>query len=154
VGRAADGQLGHLWPAVTVAGRGLGWLDALAALVTLAAVATEAMADVQLRAFVADPAHRGAIADRGLWSRSRHPNYLGQIGLWWGLWLFALAADPGWWWTVVGPAAMVALFVLVSVPLMDARSLERRPGYEEHMRAVGALVPRPARRRGGTRDAG
>src|SRR5205814_1024454 len=34
------------------------------------------------------------IVDRGLWRYSRHPNYLGEIGFWWGMWLFGLAAAP------------------------------------------------------------
>jgi steroid 5-alpha reductase family enzyme len=143
-----------VWPAVAHGGHAFGALDAVAAVVTLAAIATEATADLQLRAFARDPgraSHPGAIADRGLWAWSRHPNYLGQIGFWWGLWLFALAADPSWWWTVVGPLAMVALFVFVSIPLMDARSLQRRPGYAEHMAAVGALIPRRSRRRSSPR---
>lgn len=130
------------WPAVAQAGRGLGLLDAAAIAVTIAAIAMEAVADLQRRAFARDPANAGRIADRGLWAWSRHPNYVGQIAFWWGLWLFALAADPGWWWTAAGPLAIVALFVWVSVPMMDARSLARRPGYSEHMRAVGALIPR------------
>jgi steroid 5-alpha reductase family enzyme len=136
-----------VFPAVTKGAHGFGPLDAVAFVVTAAAIVTEATADLQLRAFTRDPAHRGAIADRGLWAVSRHPNYLGQIGFWWGLWLFALAADASWWWTVVGPLAMVALFVAVSVPMMDERSLERRPGYAEHMSAVPALIPRWTRRR-------
>jgi steroid 5-alpha reductase family enzyme len=136
-----------VYPAVTSAAHGFGALDVVALVVTAAAIVTEATADLQLRAFTRDPAHREATADRGLWAVSRHPNYLGQIGFWWGLWLFALAADPAWWWTVGGPLAMVALFVTVSVPMMDVRSLERRPGYAEHMAAVPALIPRLTRRR-------
>jgi len=135
-----------VWPAVTVRGRPLGVLDAVAFAVTAAAIIVETLADWQLRRFAADPAHRGRPMDRGLWRRSRHPNYLGEIGLWWGLWLFALAAAPSWWWTVVGPVAMLVLFTFVSVPMMDQRSLERRPGYAEHMRRVRALLPLPVRR--------
>jgi steroid 5-alpha reductase family enzyme len=122
-------------------------LNVVATVVTLAAIALEAGADLQARAFARDPDHRGMINDRGLWAWSRHPNYLGQIGFWWGLWLFGLAADASWWWTVAGPIAMVALFVFVSVPLMDNRSLERRPGYAEHMARVGGLIPRRGSRR-------
>jgi steroid 5-alpha reductase family enzyme len=136
-----------VYPALTSDAHAFGAVDVVALVVTAAAIVTEATADLQLRAFARDPAHRGAIADRGLWAVSRHPNYLGQIGFWWGLWLFALAADPSWWWTVVGPLAMVALFVTVSVPMMDARSLQRRAGYAEHMAAVPALIPRLTRRR-------
>jgi steroid 5-alpha reductase family enzyme len=135
-----------VWPAVTVA-RPLGPVDAAAAVVTAAAIAVEGFADAQLRAFTRDPANRGRIVDRGLWRHSRHPNYLGEIGFWWGMWLFALAAAPSWWWTVAGPVAMVLLFTLVSVPMMDRRSVERRPAYEEHMRRVPALLPLPGRGR-------
>jgi steroid 5-alpha reductase family enzyme len=131
------------WPAVAVGTRPLNALDAVATVVTGAAIAVEALADRQLHQFAADPAHRGRIADVGLWRWSRHPNYLGEIGLWFGLWLFALAAAPNWWWTAVGPLTMVALFVFVSVPLMDRRSLERRPGYAEHMHRVAPLIPWP-----------
>jgi steroid 5-alpha reductase family enzyme len=133
------------WPAVTVLGAPLGVLDAAAVLVTAAAIAIEAVADWQLRRFARDPAHRAGVADQGLWRYSRHPNYLGEIGFWWGLWLFGLAAAPAWWWTVVGPIAMVLLFTYVSVPLMDRRSLARRPAYAEHMRRVPALIPSPHR---------
>jgi steroid 5-alpha reductase family enzyme len=130
-----------VWPAVTVAGAPFGPLDVAAVLVTGAAVALEAVADGQLRRFARDPANRGRVADRGVWRYSRHPNYLGEIGFWWGMWLFGLAAAPGWWWTVVGAIAMVLLFAFVSVPMMDRRSLERRPGYADHMRRVPALLP-------------
>jgi steroid 5-alpha reductase family enzyme len=135
-----------LWPALD-GRRPLGPLDALAAAVTLAAIAVEAAADLQMRRFAADPGNSGRTIRQGLWRLSRHPNYLGEIGVWWGLWLFGLAAAPSWWWTVVGPLAMVALFRLVSIPMMDARSLARRPGYAEVMRRVPALVPRPRGRR-------
>ena len=137
------GGLLAVWPAMSGTGRGWGVLDVVAVVVTGGAVVLEAIADGQLRAFTRDPANRGRIIDRGVWRYSRHPNYLGEIGFWWGLWVFGLAAAPGWWWTVVGPIGMVLLFVFVSVPLMDRRSLVRRPAYAEHMRRVPALVPRP-----------
>jgi steroid 5-alpha reductase family enzyme len=132
-----------VWPAVTETGRSFGPLDALAVAVTGVSIVTEAVADRQLRRFARDPGNRGRILDHGLWRYSRHPNYLGEIGFWWGMWLFGLAAAPGWRWTVVGPVTMVLLFAVVSVPLMDRRSLDRRPEYAEHMRRVPALLPRP-----------
>ncbi|WP_229070099.1 DUF1295 domain-containing protein [Actinoplanes sp. DH11] len=132
-----------VWPAVTATGRGWGPLDVAAVLVTGGAVLIEATADRQLHRFAGDPANRGRIIDTGLWRHSRHPNYLGEITFWWGMWLFGLAAAPGWWWTVIGPVAMVLLFAFVSVPMMDKRSLERRPDYADHMRRVPALLPRP-----------
>jgi steroid 5-alpha reductase family enzyme len=132
-----------VWPALGP--RPLNVLDLAAVVVTVASIALEAVADRQLRRFARDPANRGQVAAHGLWRLSRHPNYLGEIAFWWGMWLFGLAAAPSWWWTVAGPVVMVLLFTLVSVPLMDRRSLARRPGYAEHMRRVPALLPLPRR---------
>lgn len=132
-----------LWPALGAPRHGFNWLDAVATVVTAAAIACETVADNQLRAFARDPANRGRTIDVGLWSRSRHPNYLGEIGLWWGLYLFGLAADPHWWWTVAGPLAMVVLFETASIPMMEERSLQRRPTYADYQRRVPRLLPLP-----------
>lgn len=119
----------------------LNLVDLLAFVVTLAAISIEWLADEQMHAYRLS--RRGGICDVGLWARSRHPNYFGEIGFWVGLWLFAVAAEPtSAGWTAVGPVAMVVLFRLASIPLADRRSLRRRPGYAEHMRRVPALVPR------------
>lgn len=128
------------WP-VVVGERPFNALDVLGALVMLVAIGLETVADLQLRRFAAQETSRGRTVDIGLWRRSRHPNYLGEISLWWGLWLFGLAAAPNWWWTVAGPLVMVALFVGVSVPLMEKRSLERRADYAEYQRNVPMLLP-------------
>jgi steroid 5-alpha reductase family enzyme len=129
-----------VWPALTGA-RPVGWLDALAVLVTVGALLLETMADLQLHRFSGDPANRGRVAEVGLWRWSRHPNYLGEIGIWWGLWLFGLAAAPSWWWTVVGPLAMVGLFVGISIPLMERRSAGRRVDWAGYVARTPALLP-------------
>jgi steroid 5-alpha reductase family enzyme len=115
-----------LLPALSAYSRGPGLLDALAVFVTAAAVGIEAVADQQLRRFKANPGASGRILDRGLWAILRHPNYFGEVMFWWGLWLFAIAADPSWWWTVVGPCAITALFLGVSAPMMNRRMARRR----------------------------
>jgi steroid 5-alpha reductase family enzyme len=121
----------------------LGLLDVAAVVVTVLAIAIEAIADEQLLAFRRVHPQGGAICEVGLWGRSRHPNYLGEVMFWVGLWLFAVAADPGTaGWTAVGPIAMVVMFRGASIPLADRRSLRRRPGYAEHMRRVPALLLR------------
>jgi steroid 5-alpha reductase family enzyme len=126
--------------------RPLGLIDALAAALTLAAVAVEAAADRQLHRFRREAGSSGKILSRGLWAHCRHPNYLGEILFWWGLYMFCLAANPGRWWFILGPAAITGLFVGISVPMMDRRLLAGKPGYAEHMRKVPALIPRLIRR--------
>jgi steroid 5-alpha reductase family enzyme len=125
----------------------LGWLDALAFVVTLGAIIIETVADLQLHAFIAKKKTPGSFITTGLWAWSRHPNYFGELSFWWGLMLFGLAAAPDqWWWIMPGALAMTAMFVFASIPFMDNRSKERRPAYAEHMRKVSALVPLPPKR--------
>ena len=110
--------------------------------VTAGAILIETTADEQLRRFAATK-QPGDIINEGLWARSRHPNYFGEMSFWWGLFLFGFSASSAYWWTIIGPISMTVMFHLASIPMLDQRSLERRPGYEEHMRRVNAVIPWP-----------
>ncbi|MCR5976625.1 DUF1295 domain-containing protein [Gordonia jinghuaiqii] len=131
--------------AVTHPGETVVWLTVVAAVVGLAAVALEYGADAQLRRFTA---HRrpGAVLDTGLWAWSRHPNYFGEFLFWVSMALFGIAASPGdWWWLCIGAVAMAAMFLGASIPMMEARSLERRPGYQDVVDRVPRFIPRRPR---------
>jgi steroid 5-alpha reductase family enzyme len=130
-----------LYPALSCGTRPCGVLDVLATAVTATAITIETVADQQLWRFLNGRRTPGETLATGLWAFSRHPNYFGEILFWCGLFLFGLAADPGYWWSAVGPVALMLMFVFASVPMIDRRSLERRPGYAEHMAKVSAIVP-------------
>jgi steroid 5-alpha reductase family enzyme len=140
------GGLLPVYAAVGVPGDPLGPLDALAALVTFAAIALEAAADAQLHRFRASGAPPGEFLRTGLWAWSRHPNYLGEMGFWWGLWLFGAAAAPGLWWTIAGPLAITLMFRFVSLPMIEARMRDRRPAFAEWAQRSSLVLLRPARR--------
>ncbi len=130
-------------------GAAMGWVDAVAVAVTGSAIALEAVADRQMRAFLARPLPPGGerpVLDEGVWAWSRHPNYLGEIAFWLGLFLFAVGAG-GTAADCVGFIAMVVLFSVVSIPLMERRQAARRAGYGAYQRRVPMLVPwrRPQR---------
>ena len=130
-----------IFPALTRSGFGI--VDVVAALVTSLAIAVESIADHQLREFLRSPREPSAVLDSGVWSLCRHPNYLGEILFWWGLFLFGIAANPGWLWSVVGPLSITLLFVFVSVPWMDRRMLSRHPTWAERMKKTPSLFPWP-----------
>jgi steroid 5-alpha reductase family enzyme len=118
-----------------------GYLDLVASAVTLGAIWIEARADKQLKRFRESGPEAQAFLHTGLWARSRHPNYFGEMGFWWGLWLFAVAADPAWWWTLVGPLGISLMFRFVSLPLIETRMLERRPAYAEWIQRSSLVIP-------------
>ncbi|MCX7029780.1 MAG: DUF1295 domain-containing protein [Spirochaetes bacterium] len=134
----ATGACLPLWPALTAGGRAVGVLDLTAAVVTVGAIGIEAVSDRQLRRFLARPRSARRLIDEGLWALVRHPNYLGEVLFWWGLWLFGLAANPSWWWTIVGPAAITLMFLLVSVPMMDRHLRGRRRSYDSPRRTTAS----------------
>jgi len=78
----------------------------------------------------------------GLWKFSRHPNYFGEMGFWWGLYLFGLAADPScWWWTIIGPLAITLMFRFISLPMIEKRMIERRPQFASHAQHTPLVIP-------------
>lgn len=124
----------------------IGWLTDLACVVGLAAVALELTADTQMHRFVRDR-REGQAMDRGLWSWSRHPNYFGEFGFWVSLALFGVAVSPhDAWWLCLGALGMLGMFLGGSIPMMETRSLERRPEYQDVIDRVSRFVPRPPRR--------
>ena len=137
-----------LFPALSAGARPFGLLDVLGLGVTAAAIGIEATADEQLRRFRRAATGATRTLTTGLWAWSRHPNYFGETLFWWGLFLFGVAADPAWWWTVVGPLTVTLLFVFVSIPMLDRRMLARRPDYAARMQGVSGFVPFPRRHAG------
>lgn len=109
--------------------------------------AIEVIADRQKSAFRADPANRGRFISSGLWSRSRHPNYFGEILLWIGVAVMAFPALYGWQWVgLVSPVFVALLIIRVSgVPLLEAKADAKwgdQPDYQEYRRRTPVLVPR------------
>lgn len=111
---------------------------ALALLVSIAATVMQGTADVQMHR------HRragiGGFIRTGLWKYSRHPNYLGEILMWWGV---ALAAvfSLGWsWYLITGAAANTLLFLCVSIPLADGRQ-SKKEGFAEYKKQTRMLLP-------------
>lgn len=135
-----------VYVAVTASGRAFGWLDVVAFVVGIGAVTLELVADTQLHRFTKQR-QPGQVMASGVWSWSRHPNYFGEVSFWFALALFGVAASPAdAWWLFVGALAMLAMFLGASIPMMEKRSVERRPDYQAVIDRVSRFVPRPPRR--------
>ncbi len=124
--------------------RAFGWVDGIALLVGLGGIGLEWIADAQLHRFVTGDRRPGETLRAGLWRYSRHPNYLGELMIWWSLFLFGLAADPERARAfVLAPLAMTAMFLVVSIPLIEKRALARRRDYQQVIDETPMLIPRP-----------
>jgi steroid 5-alpha reductase family enzyme len=123
----------------------LTWLDALGAGVWLTGFVFEAVGDFELARFRKDPGNRGRIITSGLWKYTRHPNYFGEVTLWWGVWLIACSV-PGGWKTVFGPATITVLILFVSgIPLLE-KKYQGNVEFLEYQKRTSAFFPLPPKR--------
>lgn len=98
----------------------------------VAAATIQLVSDTQRHRFA--KAHRGKVCNVGLWKHGRHPNYFGEVLMWWGVFTMYLAVcrtiHPDIWF--IGPLLNSALFCFISVPLMEKRQLQNKPEYAEY----------------------
>lgn len=100
----------------------------------------ESLSDYQLSQFFKDPAHRGHVMQSGLWRYSRHPNYFGEIVMWWSVYIIALSVPCGWT-TVIAPATISFLLIGVTgVPLIE-KALKDNSEYQEYKKRTSMIIP-------------
>ncbi len=116
------------------------------AAVMLGAVLLEHVSDRAIHRFLRDQASRGRTCRVSVWKYSRHPNYLGEMLFWTGLYLYFAALLPGIWYAGLGFLSIILLFLTVSIPMMERHNLERRSDYADYQAATPVLIPRPLRR--------
>jgi steroid 5-alpha reductase family enzyme len=109
--------------------------------------AIEVIADSQKSRFSANPENKGKFIQTGLWSRSRHPNYFGEIVLWVGVAIIALPVLQGWQWVaLISPLFVTLLLTRVSgVPLLENKADKKWGGqedYESYKKKTPVLIPK------------
>jgi steroid 5-alpha reductase family enzyme len=108
--------------------------------ISLLATAIQLVADEQMRKFKLT-SKPGEYINVGLWKFSRHPNYFGEISFWMGLWIMQMAVFPLEWLTAIGFIAMLIMFLMASIPMMEKKNLKSKIGYESYMKNVSMLIP-------------
>jgi len=149
--------MGGLWVLVTIAPalaamttlfqQPLGWMSYTGILLWVVGFGIEVIADQQKTNFRNDPDNKGRFIKSGLWSRSRHPNYFGEILLWIGVALVAMPVLAGWQLlTLISPLLVILLLTRVSgIPLLE-RKAENTWGndaeYIAYRNSTPVLIPR------------
>jgi steroid 5-alpha reductase family enzyme len=126
--------------------RQLGLFALIGFLIWLLGFGLEAVADAQKNRFRADPANKGKFIQTGLWARSRHPNYFGEIVIWIGVAIIALPVLRGWQFvTLISPVFVTLLLTRISgLPMLERRADEKWGGqedYEAYKARTPVLIP-------------
>ena len=110
----------------------------LCLVLSLGAAVLQGISDIQMHRF---RRHRDSLFIRkGLWKYSRHPNYLGEILMWWGVGLSVVCAAPEVWYLAAGAFANTVLFFAVSIPMADGRQ-SRKEGFAAYKKQTRMLLP-------------
>lgn len=111
----------------------------IAVVITLAAILIETIADAQMHKFLKTRKNNELI-NIGLWKRSRHPNYFGEILFWWGIYLVMLSLNDNMWILFLGPLLNTLMFVFISAPLAERHQIEKNPAYLEYKKTTNTFL--------------
>ncbi|MFV0278968.1 MAG: DUF1295 domain-containing protein [Parahaliea sp.] len=123
-----------------------GPLAAAGTLLWFTGLVCETVADHQLARFRRNTDNRGKVLETGLWRYSRHPNYFGELCVWWGIFLIASECPLGWL-TIIGPLIYSHLVINVTGQrTLDKKLAREKPDYARYIAQTSGLIPLPPRR--------
>jgi steroid 5-alpha reductase family enzyme len=100
----------------------------------------QGLADIQMHKFRKN--RDQTFIRRGLWKYSRHPNYLGEILMWWMVALFSIFALVGnYYFLIIGAIINTCLFLFISIPLAENHQRSRKEGFDEYKSETRMLLP-------------
>jgi len=118
------------------------WLLPVGVVLWIVGFFFEAVSDMQLVLFKRDKKNKGKILDTGLWRYSRHPNYFGELLMWWSIGLIA-CTHIGAWVGLVGPLVITLLILFVSgVPMLESH-YKGNKAYDRYKKKTSVLIPWP-----------
>jgi steroid 5-alpha reductase family enzyme len=105
----------------------------------------QAVGDYQLSVFASQKKQPGEIIQTGLWKYSRHPNYFGEIMMWWGIFIITLPVQNSFYF-IISPLTITLLLVFVSgIPMLE-KKYAGNPAFEAYKKRTSVLIPMPPRK--------
>jgi steroid 5-alpha reductase family enzyme len=113
----------------------------LGSMMMILAAVIQYIADEQMKTFKRNHQGQRDCIDEGLWRISRHPNYFGEVMVWWGLYIIYLSSAMRLDFVIIAPILMTSLFIFISIPMMERKILSSRPEYQIYQEQVSMLFP-------------
>ena len=133
------------WPFIKLIEQGSNYFSILGASIVVVGTLLELFSDHQVHQFLRETTEK-VTCQKGLWNYSRHPNYLGEIMIWFGLAIPHIIQYPTQWYVDIGCILMFLMFNFISIPLMEKRQINRRPDYKIYRKTTSRLFILPKRK--------
>ena len=106
----------------------------------------ELISDIQMKKFIKIRTSRSEVINVGLWKYSRHPNYLGEILIWFGVALVLIIHNYNYWYFIFGAVINLLMFLFISIPMEEKHMLEYKPGLKKYIKTTSMLLILPRRK--------
>jgi len=107
-------------------------------IISLGAILLQGTADYQMQVYRKN--RETTFIRTGLWKDCRHPNYLGEIVMWWGVSLASIIALNGYFYLLLGALLNTLMFIFISVPMADNR-MSKKKGFDIYKQETRMLIP-------------
>lgn len=122
------------------------FLDAIGLSVILFGTLLEFVSDLQMKKFVKVRNDRSEVLNKGLWKYSRHPNYLGEILIWFGVALTLIVSHLNYWYLAAGSIVNLLMFLFISIPMEEKHFKAYKPDYEQYKKETSVLLILPKKK--------
>ena len=122
------------------------FLDAIGLSIILFGTLLEFVSDLQMKKFVKVRNDRSEVLNKGLWKYSRHPNYLGEILIWFGVALTLIVSHLNYWYLAAGSIVNLLMFLFISIPMEEKHFKAYKPDYEQYKKETSVLLILPKKK--------
>lgn len=122
------------------------YFDIIGLSIVLFGVLLEFVSDIQMKRFIKTRTSKGEVINIGLWKYSRHPNYLGEILIWFGVAAVLVVSHYAYWYLLAGAVINLLMFLFISIPMEEKHLKEYKENYDEYLSTTSPLLILPNRK--------
>lgn len=122
------------------------YLDIIGLSLILLGVLLELISDIEMKIFIKHRSSRSEVINVGLWKYTRHPNYLGEIIIWFGVALTLIISRFEYWYFLAGAIINLLMFLFISIPMEERHMKGYKEDYDVYLKTTSMLIPLPRRK--------
>lgn len=121
------------------------YIDIIGSLIVIGGTIIELISDIQMKKFIKTRSSREEVINIGLWKYSRHPNYLGEISIWFGVAFILIFNNVNYWYFIFGAIINLLMFIFISIPMEERHMRQYKPNLDKYIKTTSPLLILPRR---------
>ena len=122
------------------------YIDIIGSFVILLGTLLELISDIQMKKFIKTRTSRQDVINVGLWRYSRHPNYLGEVIIWFGVAFILIFNNVNYFYTIAGAMINLLMFIFISIPMEERHMKQYKTNLDKYIASTSPLLILPRRK--------